>query len=176
MKRHLVSAALLTVVAAAAAAAAGGCRYNTTGSLPPELKTIAVARLRNESPTPGLEGEVTAAVITALQSQGRLELVGLGDKPDLILTGTIDAYRRSSLRSDVYGDSVEFALEVKATVNVRKADGSDLLKKARVSNLDNEPTSGQVRMTAGRTEAMGRAEAVEDLGRNIVRRIVNSGW
>lgn len=161
---------------AASAALLGGCRYSTADALPPEVRTIAVTRLRNETSVPGLEAEITAAIISGFQCQRRLEVVSLADHPDLILTGAVDSYGRGSIRTDKFGDPVAMSVEVRASVTVHRADGTDLIGKMSVSSQETEPTSGQVRMTAGRSEAMGRAEAVEDLGRNIVRRVLGSGW
>jgi len=167
---HLVRLAL------AGALLAAGCRYTTTGELPPEIKTIGVTMLRNNTRYAGLEGEVTAAVSSALQSYGRLTVIDALKEPDLVLTGTIDSYRRRALRTDRFGAPVRFTVEIEATVTVRKADGGHLLKKSRVSNEGNDPQSGAVDLTRGESEARGRAAAVAELGRNIARRILEQGW
>jgi hypothetical protein len=166
----------LPLLALAAALLAGGCRYGTSGSLDPAIKTVGVVMLRNNSREPGLEGEVTTAVIAALQSYGRLTVIAPDAGPDLLLTGTVDSYSRAALRTDKYGDPVGFALEIEATVSVRKPDGGYLFKKSRVSNKGSDVASGDVDLTRGQTEGQGRAAAVAELGRNIARRILEQGW
>jgi hypothetical protein len=166
----------LILAALAAALAAGGCRYSTSGSLDPALRTIGVTLLRNETTEPGLEGEVTAAVISALQSYGRLSVIDPARGPDLLLTGTVDSYTRRAMRSDRYGDPVRFDLEIEATVTVRRSDGGHLFKKSHVSNKGVQSDSGAVDLTRGEKESQGRAAAVAELGRNIARRILEQGW
>jgi hypothetical protein len=166
----------MLALALAGALLAAGCRYTTTGGLPPEIKTIGVTVLRNNTRYPGLEGEVTAAVIAALQSYGRLAVTDAGKQPDLVLTGTVDGYRRSAIRADRFGDPVRFTIEIEATVTVRQASGGHLLRKSHVSSAGNDPESGAVDLTRGESEARGRAAAVTELGRNIARRILEQGW
>ena len=168
--KHLLALALAGTLSAA------GCRYTTNGGLPPEIKTIGVTTLRNNTRYGGLEGEVTAAVSSALQSYGRLMVINPLKEPDLVLTGTIDSYRRRAMRTDRFGDPVRFTVEIEATVTVRKADGGHLLKKSRVSSEGNNPQGGAVDLTRGETEARGRAAAVAELGRNIARCILEQGW
>ncbi len=158
------------------ALAGAGCRYNTSGSLPPEIQTIGVTLLRNETAEPGLEGEVTSAAISALQSYGRLTIIDAEKGPDLVLTGTIDSYQRGAVRTDRYGDPVRFDLEITAVITVRRADGGHLLKKNRVSSRGSDPESGLVDLTRGENEVQGRKAAAAELGRNIARRILEQGW
>jgi len=155
---------------------ASGCRYGTAGSLPPELKTIAVTLLRNQTDRPGLEGEVTAAVTSAIQSQGRLAVVSAGNNPDLVLTGCLDEYKLKSVRTDRYGDPVTFAVVIEATVWVRRADGEYLLRKVKIDSQSVNPAKGGVDLTRGESEVPGRARAVNELGLNIARRIIDQGW
>jgi hypothetical protein len=166
----------LALVASVLVLLASGCRYGTTGSLDPGIKTIGVTALRNNTTEPGLEGQVTAAVIAALQSYGRLSVIDPKDGPDLVLTGTIERYQRKSVRTDTYGDPVRFSLEIEAVVTVRKADGGHLMKKSHVSNQASDAESGAVDLTRGENVAQGRSAAVAELGRNIARRILEQGW
>ncbi|HOX06560.1 MAG TPA: LPS assembly lipoprotein LptE [Planctomycetota bacterium] len=171
-----IASAAGAAVLLSAALGATGCRYGTAGSLDPSIRTIGVTVLRNSTSQPGLEGEVTSAVISALQSFGRLSIIRPEDRPDLLLTGTIETFRRNSVRTDRYGDPVRFELEIEAVITVRRADGGHLVKKVRVSSLDGDARGGQVDLTRGESEARGRAAAAEDLGRNIARRILEQGW
>jgi hypothetical protein len=166
----------LLLLALAGPLLAAGCRYSSTGGLPPEVQTIGVTMLRNNTRYAGLEGEVTAAVIAALQSHGRLRVVEARGNPDLVLTGTVEGYRLRSVRTDIFGDPVGLTVEITAQVTVRKADGQHLFRKALVSNRATDFESGSVDLTRGESETMGRAAAAAELGRNVARRIVEQGW
>lgn len=171
MPRKLAMAAALL-----GALAPLGCRYRAGGALPPEVRTVAVPLLRNQTRWPGLEAEVTGAAIAEFQAHGRLQVVALEAGPDLVLEGRIESCSRRSLRTDRYGDPVRFAVTVEAVVSVRRSDGSRWLEKVRIANTAVSSLSGSVDLTRGESEAAGRAEAVRDLGRAIVRRTVEGGW
>jgi Lipopolysaccharide-assembly len=157
-------------------AASCGCRYSTGGGLPPEIQTIGVTMLRNETRVPGLEGEVTRAAISALQSGGRLKVVYSEGDPDLVLVGRVESYTRKSGRTDRYGDMVAYTVVIGVRLSVRKNDGDYLFKNLRLTNRSTDPESGAVDLGKGQRESHGRAEAVETLGRNIARSIVEQGW
>ncbi len=169
--RRLCAAALLV-----AAGLSCSCRYGTAGSLPAEVQTIGVTMLRNETRIPGLEGEVTRAVISALQSGGRLKVVYAEGEPDLVLVGRVGSYVKKLSRTDRYGDAVAFSVVIGARVSVRKEEGDFLFKNLRVTNRSNHPDSGAVDLGRGQRESHGRQEAVRDLGRSIARSIVEQGW
>jgi hypothetical protein len=166
----------LLLLALAGPLLAAGCRYTAAGGLPPEVRTIGVTMLRNNTRCAGLESEVTSAVISALQSNGRLRVVEARANPDLVLAGSIDGYRLRSVRTDIFGDPVRLEVEVTAVVTVRKADGQHLFRNVAVSNRATDLESGSVDLTRGENESLGRSAAVAELGRNIARRIVEQGW
>ena len=168
--------ALLPALLGLAALSAAGCRYRTGGSLPADVNSIGVTVLRNQTRYPGLEGKITDAIISALNSQGRLKVVDAEGDPDLVLTGRVESYVKRSVRSDRYGDAVAFSVVIEVRITVRRPDGEYLFKNLRVSNRATDPESGTVDLGRGQSELMGRAEAVSDLGRNVARRIVEQGW
>lgn len=152
------------------------CRYGTSGSLPAGIRTVGVTMLRNETRVPGLEGEVTRAIVSALQSQGRLKVVYAEGEPDLVLVGRVESYVKKLSRTDRYGDAVSFAVVIGARVSVRRADGEFLFKNLRITNRTSHPESGSVDLGRGQRESHGRNEAVRDLGRSVARSIVEQGW
>ncbi len=160
----------------AACCCAAGCRYGAGGSLPADVRTVAVSVLRNETRMPGLETEVTRALIAALQTDGRLAVVDAGSEPDLVVYGEVESYTKSAARSDRYGDAVAFTVVVGARVSVRRPGGEHLFKDLKVTNRLTDPESGAVDLGKGQNEARGRAEAVRDLGRNVAARILEQGW
>jgi hypothetical protein len=154
----------------------GGCRYSTGGALPVEARTIGVTMLRNETRIPGLESEVTRAIIAALNSGGRLSVVDPEGEPDMVLVGRVESYVKKSVRTDRWGDAVAFNVVVQARISVRRADGDYLFKDRIVTNRSTDPESGSVDLGRGVRESHGRQQAVRDLGRNVARSIVEQGW
>lgn len=162
--------------AALAALALAGCRYTAGGSLPAEIRTIGVTMLRNETRYPGLEGEVTREIISALAAGGRLKVIDPENDPDLVLVGRVESYVKKSVRTDRYGDAASFSVVIGARFSVRKSGGEYLFKNRKVSNRATDPRSGSVDLGRGQSEAMGRKAAVRDLGRNVASAIVEQGW
>ena len=156
--------------------AAGGCRYRAGGSLPEEIRTVGVTMLRNQTRMPGLESEVTRAVISALNAQGRLRVVDADGDPDLVVFGEVESYVTGAVRTDRYGDAAAFGVVITARVSARRPGGEYLFKDAKVTNRSTDPDSGAVDLGKGQSERLGRTQAVRDLGRNVASRILEQGW
>jgi hypothetical protein len=85
-------ATILRVVAAMLAIAASGCGYHfaADGSgLPPQAKTIYVARFGNHTRQTGLNDEFMRYIEDAIANRKRLALVEDASQADLILTGDV---------------------------------------------------------------------------------------
>jgi len=80
-------------------ALSGGCAYTVGSSLPAGFRTVWVPVFDNSTRTVGLEGEVTAAVISEFQSEGALRPAG-EKRADCILRGRIVSYKRDVVRKD----------------------------------------------------------------------------
>jgi Lipopolysaccharide-assembly len=152
------------------------CRYSSVGSLDAQIKTIGVTMLRNNTRVAGLESEITRSVVAALHAGGRLRVVDAEGDPDLVLTGRVIEYRKASARADRYGDPVQFQVAVSVQISVRNHDGSYLIKDLTVKSGKNNPGVGSVDLGTGQRESHGRSQAVEDIGRAVVRYIVERGW
>src|SRR6185503_2794638 len=89
------------------AACLSGCGYTTSSTLPGNLKTIHIDRLKNEiaytSSTsrevyfPLLEVDARNAIIDRFQFDGNLPLTD-SDRADLVLRGQLVDYERAGLR------------------------------------------------------------------------------
>jgi hypothetical protein len=76
----------------AGVALAGGCAYSFTGSnLPSYVKTIAIPNFANETLQPGLDQEITTAVIDRFIKDGRLKMAPEG-KASCRLAGRLVKY------------------------------------------------------------------------------------
>ena len=52
-----------------------GCGYSWRGSLPPHIKTVGVPVFANRTQWPNIEAAMTAAVVNAFATDGRLRVV-----------------------------------------------------------------------------------------------------
>ncbi len=90
--RALASGAVLTVAILAGGLLVHGCTYSFTGSnLPGHVKTIAIPNLANETLEPGLDQEITTAIIDRFIKDGRLKLAPEG-KASCRLSGRVVQY------------------------------------------------------------------------------------
>ena len=105
--------------AALVLAAAAGCGYSLQGNLPDHLKTVSVPVFKNRTTESGAETTITAAVINAFTSNGRLKVVSL-DQADSVLDGEVTGYQVQSLTYDSRLNLRSYRLTV--TMNVRFRD------------------------------------------------------
>ena len=57
----------------------GGCGYSVHGTLPGDVKTIAVPIFQNLTRQPAVEGLITRAVVEAFSTNGRLRVVSAAE-------------------------------------------------------------------------------------------------
>ena len=161
-----------------------GCGYSTGSLLPSRLKTIYVDNFKNridigqevtESSRytlyrPGLENDVTNAVINRFVFDGNLK-IAKKENADLMLKGDLVEYRQEALRYDA-ADNVE-EYRIKIAVNIELVDMA-----ANESSWEEVGYIGEkTYKTTGRfvvSEDVAREEAIEDLARRIVERTVEN--
>jgi hypothetical protein len=159
----------------AALLALPGC-YSARTRMPERLQTIAVPVFANrtylEDYTRGLEMELTEATRQVFLQNGRLKLTGR-ENADLVLEGDVLRFQRSNLRVDRYGDPAEVQLDILARVSLYDVkEARYLFRNMSVTNQKSRPSSGVYNLRRGESEAMGRKQAIEDLGRNISRLVL----
>jgi outer membrane lipopolysaccharide assembly protein LptE/RlpB len=154
------------------------CGYTQQVKLPNDIKTIAVPTFQDEIPPdqryayrPGLEVELTNAIIDRLIFDGNLKVVD-ETKADAILSGNIIAYQQEGLRFDDRESVEEYRLFL--VVNF------ELIDQRNKEVLLEEPNfSGRAEFFTSRSPAGVRRtaanDAVTDLARSLVDRIVE-GW
>jgi len=153
-----------------------GCAYRAKGSLAQHIKTIAVPVFNNRTHiddyTRKIEVEVTDATRAAFLQGGELKIAGREDA-DLVLEGEIISFHRDTIRSDRLGDPVETRLIVRARISVYDVrEARFLYKDLVVTNGERKTESGVYSLRRGETEQVARQKAVEDLGRQISRHVV----
>jgi len=152
------------------ALALGGCGYSFRGNLPPHIRTVAVPVFVNRTQEPALENTVTAAVVDAFVSSGRLRVVPLG-QADSVLEGEIIGYSLVPLAFDRNVNIQEYRLLLTLNLKFRDArQGGMLWHQDGLQEKGDFRLAGQagtVGTTIGREEGAIREAAVQ-IGRRIV--------
>jgi outer membrane lipopolysaccharide assembly protein LptE/RlpB len=160
------------LVIALALGVAGGCGYTLQGNLPDHLKTVSVPVFKNQTTEPGAENTITAAVINAFTTNGRLKVVSV-DRADCILDGEVTGYQVQSLTYDSKLNLRSYRLTVTMNVRFRDLRRTELIwqQDALVENVTFD-VAGQVSDTISREEGAVKQAALE-IGRKIVNRAVD---
>jgi hypothetical protein len=162
-------------VAALVLLVATGCAYTTRNSLPRHVKTIAVPVFANKTYTDEytrkLEVELTNATRNAFIQAGELKLAGR-ENADLILEGEVVRMDRDAVRVDRFGDPAEVQVLLRARISVYDVkEARYLMKDQLVVNNTKRNESGVYNLRRGENENMGRATAIDDLGKAIARTV-----
>jgi hypothetical protein len=154
------------------AVAAGGCGYSLQGNLPGHLKSVSVPVFKNRTTEAGAESTITAAVINAFTSNGRLKVVSL-DQADSVLDGEVTGYQVQSLTYDSRLNLRSYRLTVTMNVRFRDLRRTELLwqENGLVEQVSFD-VAGQVSDTISREEGAVKQAALE-IGRKIVNRAVD---
>jgi outer membrane lipopolysaccharide assembly protein LptE/RlpB len=153
-------------------AAATGCGYSLQGNLPDHLKTVSVPVFKNRTTESGAETTITAAVINAFTSNGRLKVVSL-DQADSVLDGEVTGYQVQSLTYDSRLNLRSYRLTVTMNVRFRDLRRTELLwqENGLVEDVSFD-VAGQVSDTISREEGAVKQAALE-IGRKVVNRAVD---
>jgi len=160
------------LLAALVLAAAAGCGYSLQGNLPDHLKTVSVPVFKNRTTESGAETTITAAVINAFTSNGRLKVVSL-DQADSVLDGEVTGYQVQSLTYDSRLNLRSYRLTVTMNVRFRDLRRTELLwqENGLVEDVSFD-VAGQVSDTISREEGAVKQAALE-IGRKVVNRAVD---
>ncbi len=112
---------LKSIVCAAGCIWVSGCAgYHVGPVLKADYKSVAVPMFKDKTLHPQLEAQITNAIIKRLQTDGTL-LVESNPRADVILTGEITDYRRTSLRSETQdtGTPSEYRITITAKIEAR---------------------------------------------------------
>ena len=152
-----------------------GCGYTRKTVLPQEIKTIYVDTVKNAiqlenlfAYQPGLEIDITNAIIRRLQRDGILR-VTTRDNADAVLNGKLIAYEQEGLRFTGLESIEEYRLFIVLDLQLVNNKTKEVIWKEPNFSGDAEYFVSSVRSLA-REEATHRA--VDRLARNVVDRIV----
>ena len=146
-----------------------GCGYSVGlgGNLPSHLKTVAVPIFVNSTQQPAVEGVITAAVVNAFVTSGRLKVVSVKEA-DAILEGNIVGYNLDSIAYDSQSNVTVYRLRVRVNILFRDVrQGTTLYKQDGLEQWADFRVQGQVSDTLAREDQAARQAAVE-IGRRIV--------
>jgi hypothetical protein len=147
----------------------GGCGYSVGlgGNLPSHLKTVAVPIFVNSTQQPAVEGVITAAVVNAFVTSGRLKVVSVKEA-DAILEGNIIGYTLESIAYNSQINVTVYRLRVRVNILFRDVrQGTTLYKQDGLEQWADFRVQGQVSDTLAREDQAARLAAVE-IGRRIV--------
>lgn len=158
-----------------AAVLLSGCTqmgYNLGSMLPPEIKTVHVPTVVNNTDEPTVEIEVTRAVIEALQLDGSLKIAGRQDADSVLRIVLTDyrivpvAYQRTGANTTT---TQEYRIFLTAgMVLTRASDGSVLAESTHVRGDAIFEFLGDLTSS----KRVGLPIAADDLARDIVERVV----
>ena len=153
-----------------------GC-YTSKPKLPSNAKSIALPVFGNKTYhddyTRRLEVEVSESVRKAFLENGMLKVLGR-EEADLILEGDVIRMDRVTLRADKFGDPENVQLLIKVRISLYDVkEAKYVFRDVILNNSTDHTESGVYNMNRGENEVLGRTKALEDVGRNIARRVLD---
>jgi outer membrane lipopolysaccharide assembly protein LptE/RlpB len=159
-----------------------GCGYSFRSIINSEYKKIYIPVVKNEikieesSPNyrlyyPGLEIDLTKAIIDRFIYDGNLKPISDEDKADVVLKAVLNRYDRQALRYSSQETIEEFRLILEADVSLYDVKkGKEVFK---------DKVIGDTTYFTGGTNVKTESEAIQDLVKDLARRIVDKvveGW
>ncbi len=161
--------------------ALAGCGYTTKSLLPADIKRIHVAPVKNAIDLstensgkdhfrvyrPGLEVELTNAIINRFIFDGNLRVSSHPDDSDAIVEARLTNYRRDALRYTEGDDIEEYRVNVVLDVSVYRRSNHEVIWHDPALAGD---TTFFVAGQHAATEDDAAARAVEDAARRVVEK------
>jgi len=156
--------------------AAAGCGYTRKNALPENYKSIYVKTVVNKIPIaeliaykPGLEIDITNAVVRRLQKDGNLTVARSAEEADLVWEADLTHFDQEGLRFSRLETTQELRNYLVLSMRLLEQSTGQVLWEERNFSGDADYFVSQIRDHA-RDEAAD--QAVENLARNVVDRIV----
>lgn len=161
-----------------------GCGYTTHSLLPSDMKSIRVDNFKNDIKIiaeqsnvrmyvgyrPGMEIDLTRAVIDAYLRDGNLKIASEADA-DLILKATLIDFNREALRYDANDNVEEYRIKLVVNMTLENAKtGAIVWKENGFAGETTYRTSGSL----AKSESAALNDAISDLARRIVERTVEA--
>ncbi len=153
-----------------------GCGYTQKTVLPNDIKTIYVDTVKNKIPiekvytyVPGLEIDITNAVIRRLHKDGNLKVVGSREEADAILETDLTGFEQEGLRFSSLESVEEYRMYLVVSLKLIDGKTQNILWQEPNLSGDSEFYISDVR-SINREEASRKT--IDRLARNVVDRIV----
>ncbi len=153
-----------------------GCGYTTRSALPENVKSIYVKTVVNKinvaeiiSYKPGLEIDITNAIVRRLQRDGNLKVAKIPEEADVILESDLIRFDQEGLRFSRLETSQEQRIYIVLALRLIDAKTKQIMWEEANFSGDQEYFTSELRDQA-HDEAADLA--VDRLARNVVDRIV----
>ena len=110
----------------------GGCGYHFVGTgsrLPPEIRTISLGPIRNNTREVRIEKQLLESLEDEVASHGRLEVVPAG-QGDCVLTGMVRDYVSRPVAFSALDEALQYQASVSVDLELRRRDNGKLLWRA----------------------------------------------
>lgn len=158
-----------------ALAAFSGCGYTSKTKLPRDIQSIYIETVLNKIPIeqmysyqPGLEMDITNAVIQRLQVDGNLKVVSDKSKADAILSTDLKAYEQEGVRFNSLEGVSEFRLFIVLALTLTHRETEEVLWAEPNFSGNDEYFVTEVRSMGQRSAT---TKAIDDLAKKVVDRI-----
>lgn len=140
----------------------GCCGYSVRALLPPNLKTVSVQPVENQTSRPGLDVQLTDLLVRGFTRDGSLRIADL-ERADIVLTCKVSGFEKLPQTYDASQAIATWRLTLQAQVNAQ-----DRVKAQPL-------WTGSVPMTVNydavtETEEQGITRALDKLSAEIIRR------
>jgi hypothetical protein len=145
-----------------------GCGYTAQSRLPEGITTIAVPVFRNQTLRKDIDRELAQALRKEIRAKTSLKIVDIKDRAaQSVLEGEILELHLSKLREDDADQVIEYRLSLQADVSLR-----DLRTDTVIRSEKNLSRNAEFLVSKGETIGQAREEAVRELAREIVGRVL----
>jgi len=152
------------------------CGYQIAGRggwIPSEIKTIAIPVFKNNTMEPVVEEYLSTAIIREIIRDRRVEVVDLS-MADLVLFGTVTAYREVPLSFDPYQNVREYRITVTTHLKLLHKGNNQVLWERDVTGNSEYGVSGDVMATR-----VAKFQALQEIAKNISEEVTDRalwGW
>ncbi len=153
---------------------AAGCGYTSKTKLPNDIQSIYVETVLNKIPIdqmysyqPGLEMDITNAVIQRFQVDGNLK-ISAPDKADAILSADLVAYEQEGVRFNSLEGVSEFRLFIVLSLTLKHRETGEIIWAEPNFSGNDEYFVTEVRPMGQRSST---TKAIEDLAKKVVDRV-----
>lgn len=160
-----------------------GCGYTTKTLLPNYIKTVYVENFKNKIDLtaevsdkvpyklykPGLENDMTKAVVDRFIFDGNLKVTKERDEADAILSGELLEYVKEPLRYDSDDNVIEFRVRVVVAAKFLDRKTNKIIwQSGKFSGESSQRTEGALQ----KSEDTAKDEAVADAARRILEKTI----